>query len=142
LIAIFAKDKAAVQDAKKTRAVCFESDPTCPKPTVVDLQVTFEFDSNRLTAPAKANLGQVVVALRSPEIAGTRFDVEGHTDARGGDQYDQLLSERRAKAVCDYLVAHGVDGGVLSAKGYGKTRPRVRDPFSPLNRRVEGHVAE
>jgi outer membrane protein OmpA-like peptidoglycan-associated protein len=141
LITIFAKDKAAADAAKKVRGLCFESDPDCPKPTLVDLQVNFEFDSNRLTGQAKENLDQVAIALKAPEILGTRFNVEGHTDAKGNDQYNQFLSERRAKAVVDYLVAHGIEADTLQAKGFGKTRPKVRDPYSPVNRRVEGHVA-
>jgi len=150
LIAIFAKDKEAADSAKKlgkTRKVCFESDPGCAtppsdSPTRVDLYVNFEFDSDQLTAQAKSNLAQFALALKDPKIQGTKFAIDGHTDATGTEQYNVGLSERRAAAVVAYLVTLGVNAETLVAHGYGKEKPRVPDPFSPANRRVETHLTE
>ena len=151
LIAIFSKDKMAADAAKKghiTRKICFESDPGCntqpeQSPARVDLYVTFEFDSDKLTAQAKANLEQVAAALKDPRISGTRFAIDGHTDATGTEDYNKDLSQRRADAVAAYLVSLGVAPATLEAKGYGKLKPRVpTDPFSPENRRVETHLQE
>ena len=52
-----------------------------------------------------------------------RVSVEGHTDSRGSDAYNQGLSERRAIAVHDYLVGQGVDGGRLDTVGMGESDP-------------------
>jgi len=66
--------------------------------------------------------------------------IEGHTDAVGNDDTNQRLSERRAQAVRDYLVARGVDEARVQARGAGKSRP-IADNTSTegraLNRRVE-----
>ncbi len=154
LVAIFAQDKAASAAAKtlhKTRKLCFETDP-CWKAAGeqpaeqaqarVDLYVNFEFDSDKLTAQAKTNLEQFAIALKDPKIKGTKFEIDGHTDATGTEVYNIGLSERRAAAVVAYLVSMGVDSDTLSAKGYGKEKPRVPDPFSAENRRVETHLQD
>lgn len=148
LISIFAKDKAAADEAKKlgkARKICFEGDPDCAPakaPARVDLFVTFEFNSETLTPQAKANLDQFAAALKDPTIKGARFEIDGFTDATGTEQYNQGLSERRANAVVAYLSSLGVDSATLTAKGWGKAKPRVADPFSPENRRVETHLAD
>jgi outer membrane protein OmpA-like peptidoglycan-associated protein len=131
----------------KSRVICFGTAAECPQPTPeadakFDLLVTFEFDSDKLTAAAKENLDQFAQALRDPRLKGQKFEIDGHTDATGAEQYNQGLSERRAAAVTAYLAAQGVDAGDLRAKGFGKTKPRVADPFSPENRRVETHLLE
>ena len=56
--------------------------------------------------------------------------------------YGLGLSERRAAAVIAYLATRGVDEDELQGRGFGKTKPRVSDPFSPENRRVETHLLE
>jgi len=61
------------------------------------------------------------VLVRNPDMERVR--VEGHTDSRGSATYNQRLSEARAKAVRDYLVAQGVDAGRLVAVGYGESLP-------------------
>lgn len=64
---------------------------------------------------------------------------EGHTDAKGSADYNQKLSERRAEAVRQYLIAQfALDKSRLTAKGFGKTR--LLDPTKPedgVNRRVQ-----
>ena len=65
--------------------------------------------------------------------------IEGHTDAKGGDGYNQNLSELRARAVQRYLIEHfGIAESRLMARGFGKTR--LLDPAHPedgVNRRVQ-----
>ena len=63
-----------------------------------------------------------------------RIELAGHTDNVGNDAANQKLSEQRAKAVYDYLVAHGVAAGRLTYKGYGSTQP-VADNSTPDGRR-------
>jgi outer membrane protein OmpA-like peptidoglycan-associated protein len=139
----FRKAKAA--ELGKTRKICFEGDPDCapaaaPKP--FDLMVNFEFDSDRLTPAALENLGQFAQALHDPVLKEQKFAIDGFTDATGTEVYNQHLSERRAEAVVNYLSQHGVQRATLIAKGFGPTRPRAPDPYDPVNRRVETHLAE
>lgn len=103
----------------------------------VGITVNFDFNSAELTLDARATLDALGTAIK--QLAAFRFVVEGHTDAVGGDDYNLLLSNRRATAVVTYLVMrHGIEPGRLQAIGYGKRR--LRDPAHPndaINRRVE-----
>jgi len=71
---------------------------------------------------------------------GLKIEVEGHTDNVGGDAYNQRLSEQRAEAVRDYIVAQGVPGSSVKATGFGMADP-VASNDTPAgrqqNRRVE-----
>jgi outer membrane protein OmpA-like peptidoglycan-associated protein len=128
----------------KARTLCFNT-TNCPAPEPApkwNLMVNFEFDSDRLTAAAKENLDQFAEALHDPRLKELKFDIDGHTDATGAEQYNLGLSERRAQAVVAYLATKGVDENELKAKGFGKSKPVVADPFSPENRRVEAHLLE
>lgn len=130
----------------KSRTICFGTAADCPAQAAetakFDLLVNFDFDSDRLTAAARENLDEFAKALHDPRLKGEKFEIDGHTDATGAETYNLGLSERRAAAVVGYLASQGVDAGDLTAKGFGKTKPRVADPFSPENRRVETHLLE
>jgi outer membrane protein OmpA-like peptidoglycan-associated protein len=116
------------------------------QPKNFDLLVNFEFDSDHLTSAAKANLDQFAAALRDPRVRdglkGEKLAIDGFTDATGTEVYNQSLSARRAEAVVNYLAEKGADREALVAKGFGPTKPRASNPFDPLNRRVEAHLAE
>jgi outer membrane protein OmpA-like peptidoglycan-associated protein len=107
-----------------------------------DLLITFEYDSDQLTPPAKQNLDEFAAALKNPGLVNKRFVVEGHTDGRGSQEYNLELSQRRASAVVRYLGDRGVGEAHLLARGYGKLRPRAADPLDPMNRRVEARLTE
>ena len=133
--------------AGKTRKICWDADPNCAAPPSAsaakfDLLVNFEFNSDRLTRAAKENLDQFAKALVDPRLKGQKFEIDGHTDATGAEQYNLGLSERRAASVVAYLASQGLSQADLVAKGFGKSKPRVADPFSPENRRVETHLLE
>jgi outer membrane protein OmpA-like peptidoglycan-associated protein len=66
-------------------------------------------------------LDEVVTALNDNK--GFRVQVEGHTSSEGGDDHNQTLSERRAEAVLEYLVAHGIDKQRLVSKGFASSVP-------------------
>lgn len=131
-----------------TRALCIGTPDECAKkreaakPKSFDLEVSFELNSDTLTAPARQNLDQFATALADPRLNGFKFDVDGHTDARGRDEYNMTLSERRAKAVVAYLAQKGVDGKKLAPRGFGKQKPKTDDPFDGANRRVETRLAD
>ena len=72
-------------------------------------------------------------------MTGNTFVIAGHTDGKGSDAYNQLLSERRAEAVKRYLVEnYNMPPGTLLAVGYGKTMLKNKtNPFASENRRVQ-----
>lgn len=122
------------------RALTLEATNTPPPPPPsIDLNVEFEYDSATLTNDARRQLDALAVALHNEVLRESRFDIGGHTDARGTAPYNQRLSERRAQAVRDYLVGqHGVVATRLSATGWGFTRLKSpQDPFAAENRRVQ-----
>lgn len=105
----------------------------------VDLTVPFAFDSAELTAQGQAALAALGAALRDPALAGARFRIAGHTDAKGTDAYNQALSERRAEAARRFLVEQaGVEAARLSAIGFGRRQLYdVANPYAAANRRVQ-----
>jgi outer membrane protein OmpA-like peptidoglycan-associated protein len=135
----------------KTRSVCLGtasdchkqgSEPASPVQAHFDLLVNFEFDSDKLTDAAKQNLDEFAKALQDPRLKAEKFEIDGHTDAVGAEEYNLDLSQRRANAVISYLASQGLDPSSLIAKGFGKAKPRVSNPFSPENRRVETHLLD
>lgn len=152
VIDFFVKQKAEDTALKaKPRSICIGTatdchkqgaEPAAPAQAHFDLLVNFEFDSDKLTEAAKENLDQFAKALLDPRLKGEKFEIDGHTDATGPEEYNQDLSERRANAVIAYLSSQGLDPALLSAKGFGKTKPRVSNPYSSENRRVETHLLD
>jgi len=96
-----------------------------PKEEVIVLaleDIHFDFDKSTLTKEAQVILKRNLQLLRDNPKAKVR--IAGYTSASGTDEYNQKLSERRAKAVQDYLVAEGVvTPERLSKIGYGETNP-------------------
>jgi outer membrane protein OmpA-like peptidoglycan-associated protein len=82
--------------------------------------VLFDFDKADLRPEAGAALEKVAAVLKSYPRASVAID--GHTDGKGGDQYNQRLSDRRAESVRRWLVSAGV-AVRMSARGWGKSRP-------------------
>jgi outer membrane protein OmpA-like peptidoglycan-associated protein len=109
------------------------------QPLSVNLYVNFAFNSAELTSDARITLDQLGTALRDPRLAGFNFVIAGHTDAKGGAEFNQKLSERRAEAVRSYLIAQfGIAAERLTAKGYGKTQLLdSQHPEDGVNRRVQ-----
>lgn len=107
-----------------------------------NLLITFEYNSDRLTTAAMRNLDEFATALRHPALRGTRFTVEGHTDATGSDAYNQDLSERRAQAAVEYLAGKGIARDRLQSRGFGETQLKSARPDDPINRRVEARLVE
>ncbi len=104
--------------------------------------VLFDTGQYTLRPGAREKLAKISgIILAHP---GLKIAVEGHTDSVGGDAYNMKLSENRANAVRSYLVSQGLDSGIVTAQGFGKTRP-VADNGTAAgrqqNRRVEMVVA-
>jgi len=105
----------------------------------IDLEIRFDYNSadiNRSSTPAVQELGK---ALSNASLKDSTFVVAGHTDAVGGEAYNQDLSERRADTIKKYLTEkYGLNGANLVTVGYGKTKPKDPNaPMDPVNRRVQ-----
>jgi outer membrane protein OmpA-like peptidoglycan-associated protein len=100
--------------------------------------VLFKTGSYELLAGARERLAKVSgIVIAHP---GLHLEVEGHTDAVGGDEYNQQLSEKRAGAVRDYLVQQGIPADSIVSRGLGKTQPVASNDTAEgrqQNRRVE-----
>jgi outer membrane protein OmpA-like peptidoglycan-associated protein len=105
----------------------------------IDLEINFDYNSDRISAKSLSSVQALGRALANPDLKGSTFILAGHTDAAGGDAYNQDLSERRADAIKRYLVEKAsVPTADLVTVGYGKTK--LKDPANPLsevNRRVQ-----
>jgi len=104
----------------------------------VNLRLAFAPGSSNLSADAQAEVRAFAEAMRRPQLVSMRFRIEGHTDSAGGRTVNQPLSQRRAQAVADYLVAQGVAQNRLEVQGFGFARPLPGTAASSgRNRRVE-----
>jgi OOP family OmpA-OmpF porin len=103
------------------------------------LYINFDFDKSVVKSPYFPALNEVVQILN--KYPALKLDVEGHTDSIGADAYNQKLSERRAKAVLDYLVNKGgINPARLAPVGYGEGKPVATNATKEgraKNRRVE-----
>ena len=111
--------------------------------TVVLHGVNFETARSTLTTNAQTLLDAVAEKLVAR--AELRIEIGGHTDSRGADSYNQLLSEQRAQSVMTYLTERGVGAERLSAVGYGELQPtdtNETDEGRERNRRVELKILE
>ena len=100
--------------------------------------ILFASGSSQLNPKARDLLKAMAAVLK--RYGSTHIDVEGYTDTAGGAALNLRLSQQRAKAVADILLAEGVEPPRITTKGFGESFPRVptRDGVSePRNRRVE-----
>lgn len=101
-------------------------------------EVSFDFGSARLKPAFLKTLDKVSAVLRRYDRSVVH--VIGHTDSVGSEHYNQLLSERRAQSVVDYMNRQGVSMNRLRTEGRGELEPRdsnVTEAGRQLNRRVE-----
>jgi outer membrane protein OmpA-like peptidoglycan-associated protein len=105
----------------------------------VDVQILFAFDSADILPEAKPSLDELGKALTDPKLTGGSFLIAGHTDAKGSDEYNLALSQRRAASVKAFLVeTYKVDEGRLSVIGFGEEQLKNKeDPLADENRRVQ-----
>ena len=113
----------------------------CPEvgTTLMSLQgVNFDTDSAKLKAESTTILDQAAEVLNQQAAVSVR--IEGHTDSRGSDAYNQVLSEKRAKSVMEYLVGKGISAARLTSAGFGESKPVVANDSAAnmaKNRRVD-----
>lgn len=103
-----------------------------------DSGILFDTNSDQLSFAAQNNIAELAKTLN--KYKDTNVMVEGHTDARGTEQYNQALSERRANSVYRHLSTTGVNTSRVTAQGYGESMPVASNATMAgmqQNRRVE-----
>jgi outer membrane protein OmpA-like peptidoglycan-associated protein len=105
----------------------------------IDLEIRFDYNSANIAQNAIPDMNNLGKALSDPVLKGSTFVLAGHTDATGGEEYNQDLSNRRADSVKRYLTEKfGLAPQNLVTAGYGKSRLKNKNnPSAPENRRVE-----
>jgi outer membrane protein OmpA-like peptidoglycan-associated protein len=105
----------------------------------IDLEIQFDYNSADISKGSTSAVQELGKALSSPDLKGSTFVVAGHTDAIGGEAYNQELSERRADTIKKYLTEkYGIAGSDLVTVGYGESKPKDANvPMDPTNRRVQ-----
>ncbi|ABD05611.1 OmpA/MotB [Rhodopseudomonas palustris HaA2] len=108
------------------------------RPTI-DLEINFDYNSATLSPRAEPQLKSLGDALTSSDLKNSIVMLAGHTDAKGGDDYNQSLSERRAEAVKRYLIErYRIQPDNLVAVGYGEKQLKSSaEPLAAENRRVQ-----
>jgi outer membrane protein OmpA-like peptidoglycan-associated protein/tetratricopeptide (TPR) repeat protein len=108
---------------------------------IVLRNIFFDFDKSTLRSESTNELQRLTKLLT--DVPTLKIEISGHTDNKGAADYNQRLSESRAKAVVDYLVGKGIASDRLQFKGYGLTQPMATndtDEGRQLNRRTEFKV--
>jgi len=84
------------------------------------LPIYFDFDRFNIRPDAEIELAKILAAMKEyPQLV---IHIESHTDSRGDDLYNEILSEKRAQSTLNWLMDQGIDRDRLSAKGYGETQ--------------------
>jgi outer membrane protein OmpA-like peptidoglycan-associated protein len=99
--------------------------------TVVLNNIFFDTDKYDLKDESKQELNKLLIFLK--ENRNIKIEISGHTDNIGDSKHNMILSENRAKSVCDYLISNSIDKSRLTYKGYGDTRP-INDNNTKQNR--------
>jgi outer membrane protein OmpA-like peptidoglycan-associated protein len=115
---------AAGKTAKVAIAATLNPIEVIIKPEEVVLKpINFEYDKSNITKEGAFELDQLVMIMKNkPEMI---ILAKSHTDNRGSDDYNNRLSERRAKSTVQYIISKGIDESRISGKGYGKSEPKV-----------------
>ena len=105
----------------------------------IDLEIQFDYNSADIAKTSVASVQALGKALSDPALKGSTFVVAGHTDATGGEAYNQGLSERRADTIKNYLMQnYGLNGTDLVTVGYGETKLKdAANGADAINRRVQ-----
>lgn len=141
--ALSAGDAAFINRIRKTRSLSVadrEQVASIAKTRpAVDLEINFDYNSASISSVAEPQLHNLGKALTSTELNGSIFMLGGHTDAKGSDNYNQTLSERRAETVKKFLMEnYKIPAENLVSAGYGEADLKNKvDPNAAENRRVQ-----
>lgn len=110
---------------------------------IVINNIFFDFDKDLLKTSSYAELNRILAYMKDGQLK--KIEISGHTDSVGDDAYNLRLSDKRAKAVFNYLRSQGISEDRMVAKGYGETVPKVANDTKEnrgINRRVEFKIIE
>ena len=130
-----------VQNTDTVPVVAAVADTFLVGATFVLQNVFFDYDKSTLLQQSYNELQHLLNILQSHPMM--KIEIDGHTDGHGSLDYNQRLSENRAKAVVEFLISKGIDPKRLQYKGFGKTRPidtNATEEGRAHNRRVEFKV--
>ena len=100
--------------------------------------IFFDYNDYSLKPKSESDLELVIQFIKQhPQL---KFEISGHTDSKGTDENNMVLSRQRAKAVYNFLINKGVDAGRITYKGYGETRPQKSNETEEgrqANRRID-----
>jgi outer membrane protein OmpA-like peptidoglycan-associated protein len=105
----------------------------------IDFEIYFPFNSSAVQKTALETMQRLGQILSNAEFKDRGFLIAGHTDAKGSDKANQIVSQRRAEAVKAFLVKnYNIDPNRLRVIGYGKEQLKdAGQPFAEINRRVQ-----
>lgn len=101
-------------------------------------KVLFDFDQSGLKTAAKTSLNDLATILK--KYPDTNIEIQGHTDSKGSDAYNEALSQRRANAVMIYLIDRGIPNSRMNPRAMGEKYPKYTNDTEEgraQNRRVE-----
>ncbi|MBU0728769.1 MAG: OmpA family protein [Proteobacteria bacterium] len=106
----------------------------------VNLKVEFDINSFAVRPESSQILVELANAMKSQELQGQTFTINGHTDSVGSEEYNRNLSLSRAETIKQFLTANGIEEARIKTAGFGEENPLVENDTPEnrqLNRRVE-----
>lgn len=113
------------KDAETERVIDFELCPPIVGDTFTLRNIYFDFDKFGLRNKSVEDLNQLVKVMK--ENPTMTIELGGHTDTRGDTDYNQKLSENRAKIAKDYLIKKGIDASRIQSRGFGELQTEISD---------------
>ena len=133
-------DKAEGEPVKiKTRSLQFGRKARLSETTGVGMPIRFDLNSADIKPESKPYLDQIGMMMQMEKLANEKLLIEGYTDALGPEQYNAVLSRKRAQAVKNYLLGKfniSPERIIVSGKGESAALPGTK-PTDPMNRRVQ-----
>lgn len=133
-----AEEEESVEEPAKEKA---KENETMSPPDAQEFTVYFSFDNAEFTEEIRNILKEMLSTTHPGKV--TRINITGHADSQGPEVYNQVLSEQRAKAVADFLIANGFEAGKIQTSGVGEAQPVAPNDIlieRKKNRRVEVRI--
>jgi len=125
--------------APASRSIWGKKNTSNEKPTsgFIGMPIEFAYNSDKISPESKDFVDILGKAIK--ELGDGKFLIEGHTDAKGSDEYNEYLSERRAEAIKNYLINnYALNSKQFISSGKGEYSPLSgTDPYDAKNRRVQ-----
>jgi len=111
------------EDNNRELKIDFELFPPTAGGTFVLRNIYFDFDESTLRHTSVDELDKLVkIMVENPTLV---IELGGHTDRRGADEYNMILSKQRAEIAKKYLTSKGIDASRIKTKGYGESKPEI-----------------